>query len=156
ATPTANRTPTHASGSTAIRSRRTARSRCGYDGRRGTGGQGADECQMLCSNDWRLTTLPSPVPLPPLGMAMGRLTTHVLDTAQGLPAAGIEIDLWRLDAAGERRVPLRVVRTNADGRTDGPLLEGEAFTVGTYELVFGVADYFARQPVTTSKPPFLD
>jgi 5-hydroxyisourate hydrolase len=87
---------------------------------------------------------------------MGRLTTHVLDAAQGLPAAGIEIELWRLDDAGERRVPVRVVRTNPDGRTDGPLLEGEALTIGTYELVFGVADYFARQPVATSTPPFLD
>ena len=85
---------------------------------------------------------------------MGRLTTHVLDTAQGVPAAGIVIELWRLDE-GEHRVPLRVVRTNPDGRTDLPLLEGEALTVGIYELVFGVADYFARQPVTTSNPPFL-
>jgi 5-hydroxyisourate hydrolase len=87
---------------------------------------------------------------------MGRLTTHVLDTAQGRPAAGIEIELWRLDDAGERRLPLRVVRTNADGRTDGPLLEGEALSTGTYELVFGVGEYFARQPVTTDEPPFLD
>jgi 5-hydroxyisourate hydrolase len=86
---------------------------------------------------------------------MGRLTTHVLDTAQGRPAAGLEIELWRLDDSGERRAPLRIVRTNADGRTDGPLLEGEALTVGTFELVFAVGDYFARQPVATSQPPFL-
>ncbi len=53
-------------------------------------------------------------------------------------------------------MPLRIVRTNADGRTDGPLLEGEALTAGTYELVFVVGAFFARQPVTTSEPPFLD
>jgi 5-hydroxyisourate hydrolase len=87
---------------------------------------------------------------------MGRLTTHVLDTAQGRPAAGLEIELWRLDDAGERRAPLRMVRTNADGRTDGPLMEGEALAPGTYELVFAVGDYFAHQPVMTADPPFLD
>lgn len=87
---------------------------------------------------------------------MGRLTTHVLDVAQGRPAAGLEIELWRLDQAGERRAPLRIVRTNSDGRTDGPLLEGDALTAGTYELVFAVGDFFARQPVVTSEPPFLD
>ncbi|MEA2511620.1 MAG: 5-hydroxyisourate hydrolase [Thermomicrobiales bacterium] len=86
---------------------------------------------------------------------MGRLTTHVLDTAQGRPAAGLEIELWRLDDSGERRVPLRIVQTNADGRTDGPLLEGETLAAGTYELVFAVGDFFARQPVMTGDPPFL-
>jgi 5-hydroxyisourate hydrolase len=68
----------------------------------------------------------------------GRLTTHVLDTADGRPAAGIPIELARLD--GERREVLRTVTTNADGRTDGPLLE--ELEAGTYELVFSVGEHF--------------
>ena len=68
----------------------------------------------------------------------GRLTTHVLDTANGRPAAGIPIELARLD--GERREVLRSVATNADGRTDEPLLE--ELQAGTYELVFAVGEHF--------------
>jgi 5-hydroxyisourate hydrolase len=68
----------------------------------------------------------------------GRLTTHVLDTAHGRPAAGIPVELARLD--GERRELLRRVTTNADGRTDEPLLEDPA--AGTYELVFSVGEHF--------------
>ncbi len=85
----------------------------------------------------------------------GRLTTHVLDTAQGRPAAGMDIELWALDPAGQRRL-LKTVRTNADGRTDGPLLAGAEFAPGGYELVFAVAAYFAAQGVATATPPFLD
>ncbi len=70
----------------------------------------------------------------------GRLTTHVLDTARGRPAAGIPIELARLD--GERREVLRTVRTNADGRTDEPLLEDPR--AGTYELVFAVGEHFSE------------
>ncbi len=82
---------------------------------------------------------------------VGRLTTHVLDTARGRPAAGVAVELWRLD--GERRL-LKTVRTNADGRTDAPLLaEGELET-GTYELVFAVGAYFAAHGA--AQPPFLD
>jgi len=87
---------------------------------------------------------------------MGRLTTHVLDTAQGRPAAGLAIELWRLGGSHGDRVLLVTARTNADGRIDAPLFEGSALTEGTYELVFAVGDYFAGQPVTTSEPPFLD
>ncbi|HKP52751.1 MAG TPA: hydroxyisourate hydrolase [Chloroflexia bacterium] len=88
---------------------------------------------------------------------MGKLTTHVLDTAQGRPAAGMEIELWRLNSPGEARTLVKCVYTNGDGRTEGgPILEGEEFTPGTYELVFMVGDYFAEQEVTTSDPPFLD
>jgi 5-hydroxyisourate hydrolase len=87
---------------------------------------------------------------------VGRLTTHVLDTARGRPAEGLTIELWRLDRAGERRVPLRIVRTNAGGRTDVPLLEGDALAAGTYELVFAVGDYFAEHGLATVDPPFLD
>jgi 5-hydroxyisourate hydrolase len=86
----------------------------------------------------------------------GRLTTHVLDTAQGCPAGGLTIELWRLDLAGAERTLLKTVRTNADGRTDGPLLIDGDLAAGTYELVFAVGAYFASQPVATSTPPFLD
>jgi 5-hydroxyisourate hydrolase len=87
----------------------------------------------------------------------GNLTTHVLDTAQGRPAAGMEIELWRLDSTGEERTLLKRVQTNGDGRTEGgAILEGEEFVAGTYELIFMVGDYFAGQEVTTSNPPFLD
>jgi 5-hydroxyisourate hydrolase len=70
----------------------------------------------------------------------GRLTTHVLDTARGRPAAGIPVELARLD--GERREVLRSLRTNADGRTDEPLLDGPELRAATYELVFDVAGHF--------------
>ena len=78
---------------------------------------------------------------------MGRLTTHVLDTARGRPAAGLEIVL--LDGAGRE---LRRTVTNADGRTDAPLLEGPDFAAGTYELRFHVGPYFAGGDAA----PFLD
>jgi 5-hydroxyisourate hydrolase len=83
----------------------------------------------------------------------GRLTTHVLDTARGRPAAGVAIELWRLEEGGGR-VLLRSARTNADGRTDAPLLEGADLRQGRYELVFDVAAYFGGAASTT--PPFLD
>jgi len=71
---------------------------------------------------------------------MGRLSTHVLDTAHGTPAAGIRIELFRDDAAGGPAV--RSVTTNADGRTDLPLLEGKDLLAGSYRLVFHVGEYF--------------
>ena len=69
----------------------------------------------------------------------GYLTTHVLDTARGLPAAGLRIELYRL--SGETRERLADVVTNDDGRTDGPVLPREAFALGQYELVFHAGDY---------------
>lgn len=84
----------------------------------------------------------------------GRLTTHVLDTATGRPAAGLEIELFRLDAG--THVPLASVRTNADGRCDRPLLEGEELTAGVYELVFHVGNYFRGLEVALPEPAFLD
>lgn len=70
----------------------------------------------------------------------GRLTTHVLDTMHGVPAAGMTIDL--LQVHGDHSHHLRTVTTNADGRVDGPLLEGEHFHAATYILVFDVGAYF--------------
>ncbi len=83
---------------------------------------------------------------------MGRLTTHVLDTAGGRPGAGIPVALHRL---GEPE-PLARTVTNADGRTDQPLLDGEVFTPGIYELVFEVSAYFQDQGHALPDPPFLD
>ena len=70
----------------------------------------------------------------------GRLTTHVLDTARGRPAAGIPIELARVD--GDRREVLRTLTTNADGRTDEPLLDGGELAEATYELTFDVGGHF--------------
>ena len=73
----------------------------------------------------------------------GRLTTHVLDTARGLPAAHMQIELWRiLGDEDAQRILLKTVRTNHEGRTDAPLLEGDDLVEGVYELVFGVGAYF--------------
>jgi len=71
----------------------------------------------------------------------GKLTTHVLDTARGRPAAGLHIELHHL---GHERTLLTSIVTNADGRTDRPLLEGVPFSIGIYELTFHVGDYFAE------------
>ena len=85
---------------------------------------------------------------------MGRLSTHVLDTARGGPADGVRIDLAVADGAGWRT--LKSVTTNEDGRTAEPLLEGDALAPGRYELVFHVAEYFARRGTAQGTPPFLD
>lgn len=74
---------------------------------------------------------------------MGKLTTHVLDTANGRPGAGIAVELFSLH--GVQLTLLKSVQTNADGRTDAPLLEGEKFRAGTYQLVFHVGAYFRSQ-----------
>jgi len=71
----------------------------------------------------------------------GKLTTHVLDTANGRPAAGMRIELYRL---GAERTLLASTVTNGDGRTDMPLLEGAPFCTGTYEILFHAGDYFAE------------
>jgi 5-hydroxyisourate hydrolase len=89
---------------------------------------------------------------------MGRLTTHVLDTAAGRPAKGIRIELHRLDPSGARVAggSLLSLAANADGRVDHPLLEGAALLAGVYELVFQAGRYFTDQGVALSNPPFLD
>jgi 5-hydroxyisourate hydrolase len=85
----------------------------------------------------------------------GRLTTHVLDITSGAPAVGVGIELWRFADAGDS-TRLVESRTNADGRTDAPLLEGETMRAGVYELVFVVGEYFAGHGTGVSEPPFLD
>ena len=85
---------------------------------------------------------------------MGRLTTHVLDTAHGLPGAGVRIVLHRIDAGSRTRICERL--TNADGRCDAPLLEGEALIPGSYELDFHLGDYFAARGLALPEPRFLD
>lgn len=85
----------------------------------------------------------------------GRLSTHVLDTHSGRPAAGIAVELTELSELGEARVVARAV-TNSDGRTDQPLIGGRPVPIGRYELAFHVAAYFADRGVPLSDPPFLD
>jgi 2-oxo-4-hydroxy-4-carboxy-5-ureidoimidazoline decarboxylase len=85
----------------------------------------------------------------------GRLSTHVLDTHGGRPAAGMAIELVELSELGASRVVTRAI-TNADGRTDRPLIGARPVPIGRYELTFSVGDYFARRHVATSDPPFLD
>lgn len=85
--------------------------------------------------------------------ATGFLTTHILDTARGLPAANVRIDLYRLD--GDDRRLLTSTTSNADGRTDAPLLKQGDMPTGTYELVFHMGDTF-RDIAPASTHPFVD
>ncbi len=84
----------------------------------------------------------------------GKLTTHVLDTVSGRAAAGVGVELWRVGRDGSRELLVRT-RTNHDGRTDEPLLEGAALQAGVFELLFDIGAYFARD-AALPKPPFLD
>ena len=84
----------------------------------------------------------------------GYLTTHVLDTANGKPAEGMLIDLYRID--GETRTHLRSIKTNADGRTDEQILPADEFALGTYELVFHTGAYLDVMGVAPESPRFLD
>lgn len=85
---------------------------------------------------------------------MGKLSTHVLDTTQGKPGAGVEIELFIVNATG--RTLLKRDTTNQDGRCAAPLLEGEHMQPGQYELVFAAGDYFASQGVDLPAPRFVD
>jgi 5-hydroxyisourate hydrolase len=80
---------------------------------------------------------------------MGRLTTHVLDTASGKPAGGLKIEVWA-------KTLLKTIHTNADGRADAPLLEGEALVKGEYELRFFAGDYLRASGHKLAEPLFLD
>ena len=84
---------------------------------------------------------------------MGRLTTHILDTAHGGPAAGVDI---RLFALADERSLVAAASTNDDGRTPKPLLDGGAMRQGEYELEFDVGSYFRARGVDLADPPFLD
>jgi 5-hydroxyisourate hydrolase len=85
---------------------------------------------------------------------MARLTTHVLDVSRGLAAAGVLIELHILHGADRR--PIVQTATNADGRTDAPLLTGDRLEPGVYELTFHAGDYYRRGGVALPSPPFLD
>ena len=84
---------------------------------------------------------------------MGRLTTHILDTTHGGPAAG---DAIRLFSLGEQREQIAYAISNADGRTGKTLLEGETMITGTYELEFDIGDYFKGRNAVVDDPAFLD
>lgn len=85
----------------------------------------------------------------------GRLSTHVLDTQAGRPAAGVAISLWEHTSATETRCLVETV-TNADGRTDQPLIHGQPLPIGQYELRFAIGAYFAKMQAGLADPPFLD
>ena len=84
----------------------------------------------------------------------GKLTTHVLDTAHGCPAAGMQIELWSLSHG--KPTLLKSIRTNADGRADQPLLAADEMKEGLFELVFSVGDYFAGKSLSLPAVLFLD
>jgi 5-hydroxyisourate hydrolase len=84
---------------------------------------------------------------------MGKLTTHVLDTSAGIPAAGVRIELHELTATGSKLLGTFVTAEN--GRCPEPLLEGERFRNGRYVLTFGVAEYFRSRGVALPDPPFI-
>lgn len=85
---------------------------------------------------------------------MGKLSTHVLDTMHGTPAQGVKLELYALRGSSRERI--LQTHTNADGRCDQPLLQGQALKTGRYELVFYVGDYFAAKNVALPEPSFLD
>jgi 5-hydroxyisourate hydrolase len=85
---------------------------------------------------------------------MGKLSTHVLDTANGRPGAGVKVELFAVEGGSRRLV--KADTTNQDGRCNTPLLEGDTMHAGQYELVFHAGDYFAAQGVKLAEPRFLD
>ena len=93
---------------------------------------------------------------------MGKLTTHVLNLAAGIPAAGMRVELRPAGAAPSgvvdptRAPPIAAAQTNSDGRCSAPLLEGTAFRIGRYTLTFHVAAYFRTLGHELAEPPFLD
>src|SRR3954447_12204757 len=99
-------------------------------------------------------TAPSQPAAAPTQAASGLLTTHVLDTLSGKPAAGVRISFEAPQGEGWRVI--KTVTTNADGRTEQPLLAGEAVEVGRYRILFHVGEYFARLGVPLANPAFLD
>jgi 5-hydroxyisourate hydrolase len=100
------------------------------------------------------TVVVAALPSWPMLAATPGLTTHMLDTMNGIPAEGVRIDFAALD--GETYRLLATVRTNADGRSPQPLLNAETMKAGRYQLTFYVAEYFAKRGVTLPDPPFID
>jgi 5-hydroxyisourate hydrolase len=103
-----------------------------------------------------LTIFSNDAILPPLltrGVEMGRLTTHVLDTALGKPAAGVEVVLYRVNPELQE---LAREQTNHDGRLNQPILEGDELVAGVYQLVFQAGDYFRNQSLDLAEPLFVD
>lgn len=84
---------------------------------------------------------------------MGQLTTHILDTRSGIPAAGVDVRLFAIDAERTLRA---AATTNSDGRTEYPLLDAEVMQTGEYEIEFDVGAYFKSQGVDSSEPAFLN
>ena len=85
---------------------------------------------------------------------MAHLSTHVLDTARGIPAKGLRIEIYRIEDSVRRRVATGV--TNADGRIAAPLISGDLLEIGVYELVFHAGDYLRNAGLNVSEPAFLD
>ncbi|YAF61535.1 5-hydroxyisourate hydrolase [Pseudomonas sp. E102] len=86
--------------------------------------------------------------------SMGRLTTHVLDAAHGCPGSAIKIELYRVEGSELQRVASAV--TNSDGRCDAPLLQGDDYRSGVYQIQFNAGDYYRARGVQLSEPAFLD
>lgn len=87
---------------------------------------------------------------------MGKLSTHILDTTHGCPAANVTVELWSIEQSTLSRHLMKTVITNADGRTDVPLLVDAEVVIGTYELVFNIGEYFGQYPDLLTDPPFLN
>ncbi|MBI5255476.1 MAG: hydroxyisourate hydrolase [Burkholderiales bacterium] len=85
---------------------------------------------------------------------MGHLSTHVLDTMNGCPAAGLRVTLQQVQ--GDTARTLKTLALNADGRADGPLLDAQTMATGRYRLLFEVAPYFRARGVVLPEPPFID
>lgn len=86
----------------------------------------------------------------------GKLSTHVLDTTHGCPAANVAIELWRVNSESGEKTKLKTTRTNQDGRTDAPLLTDDELQVGLYELIFDIGEYFTQRIENLPRPLFLD
>jgi 5-hydroxyisourate hydrolase len=84
---------------------------------------------------------------------MGKLTTHILDTAYGKPAAGVQVRLYRIE---DSRVLLKTDTTNSDGRLDSPMMDGETMVVGKYEIEFEIGSYFREMDAPMDEPAFVD
>jgi 5-hydroxyisourate hydrolase len=114
----------------------------------------SDEIDCCCDGGFPTVSKRNANYLGSFAMTSGFLTTHVLDTAKGLPAEGIEIALFRVD--GDSREKIATAVTNDDGRTDTPILPAGDFATGTYELIFFAGDYLRRTGQAGGEPLFLD